>query len=72
MTPEQLQAIKDQWNDINICVHPEALNEINRLLAEVRRMRCCGNCREYCQRRGEYCEGDGPVKCDKWEAVDNG
>ena len=76
MTPEQLQAIEERWNSPKMCVHPEALKEINRLLAEVRRlqaeneqMRCCGNC-HYFMRNPQNCAGC--VTGSKWEAEDNG
>lgn len=38
MTESELQAIEERWNNKNMCVHSEALKEINRLLAEVRRL----------------------------------
>ena len=56
--------------------HPDAQaiasapTDIAALLEEVRRLRCCGNCKQYiphCQ------EGYKPYdKCDEWEAADNG
>lgn len=68
MNEKDYQVIEERWNDKNICVHPEALKEINRLLAEVRRLNqsnkareCCGNCKnhKYSQRFGMSCPVHG-------------
>ncbi|MHC1758306.1 MAG: hypothetical protein AB9917_02110 [Negativicutes bacterium] len=53
------------------------------LLAEVRRLRCCGNCKHYRARsitaiclnqdsQRYYADLLGNSKCDKWEAAGNG
>ena len=93
MTPEQLKAIETRWKiqqQVFDKLPPrlqrvkEMHSDIADLLAEVRRLRCCGNCKAY-KFKVRYedtlrevkpemiCLGvDGSGKCDKWEAADNG
>ena len=43
----------------------EAIDFINQQAEQIERLKCCGNCGKLCE--SEYCEGDGPCKCSKWE-----
>lgn len=56
---------RDYENAIAIASAP---TDIRDLLAEVERLKCCGNCLIQCGH--EYWDGDGPCKCDKWEAAE--
>ena len=80
MTPEQLQAIEERWAkyiDKNSPKGSMAGDYID-LLAEVRRLRCCGNCRQ--QVGNPYFEcaymdiesynESGCKRCSEWEAAE--
>ena len=89
MTPEQLREIEQRWGKMMGSDNPYMRNissnlflDVRDLLAEVRRLQCCGNCNHFdlghdgmhiepqCKLTTYYLEPW--QKCDKWEAADNG
>lgn len=67
MTEQELREIGARWSNRNFNLPPD----IEALIAEVRRLRCCGNCKWY-KNCKKYDSISGSDKCDKWEAADNG
>ena len=77
---EQLAEIEQRWASNEVTM--QTINDFNLLLAEVRRLRCCGNCEHFdlghdgmhiepqCKLTTYYLEPW--QKCDKWEAAGNG
>ena len=80
MNNEQLAEIEQRWASNEVTM--QTINDFNLLLAEVRRLRCCGNCEHFdlghdgmhiepqCKLTTYYLEPW--QKCDKWEAAGNG
>lgn len=91
MTPLELQAIRDRLSysqkvrkdlphKVTVTYNACVLSDIAALLAEVERLKCCGNCRHWYQELNQCVEpefikqygdsgnwSDRTDTCDKWE-----
>ena len=83
MTEQELREIEARWSNRNFNLPPD----IEALIAEVRRLRCCGNCSQYAEHlvknplkaanTAYACNVDLAqthpwAVCTRWEAAGNG